>query len=403
MKANSNIHLVILLSLFNLLFPFLGVILILIAYFFITPNKLERKLIYLSIAYAMGFLAYSYVRIDETGDVFRYGVALQYYKDSLQTYRDSAVISLYEMFYPIWYSIFYIVSKLGLELEHINFLAGFTIYSSVFYIVYRLHNQYNARKVDKILVLKYFLFFSFIGLFSSYKTAWSFSLVAVGIYKLSLKERFGWLFLLLGMGIHPISWVPVIAFIISKFLKFKNRYLVFSLIMGLFLNQIIIYSGLLSLPFIGAKLNYYIYGEWGYYRFHERGEYVKFFLLYTFIVFLLIVFFKKYYKSIIKNKYKQRYDDFIGWYFVLSLMFLGSRTLETRLLLEGFVFFIPFIYYTFANDRIYKKNVLPMLALLLWTLMIDIRTFNYTNHSYMIGSGFPTNLLDSPLMTLFNN
>lgn len=351
----------------------------------------------------MAYIAYGYVRIEETGDLFRYGLALEAYRDSLNTYRDSAIMGVYEMFYPVWYGLFYIITKLDLRLEHLNFLAGFSIYGSFLYLVNRLQSKYNFRNVDKVLVLKFLLFISFIGLFSSYRTSWAFGLAAVGIYKVILKERFGWLFVFLGVGIHPVTWLPLFAFFTSNFAKFRKVYLLIALFFGIFLDKIASSFGLFSLPFIGSKVQTYVYGEWAAYRFHDRGEYLKIFLLIAVILFLLIVFFRELHELTMVDRFKNNYDNFIGWYFALALFFLSKRTIETRLMIDGFVFFIPLLYYVFASRRIYQKRIMSMLALFFWFVMIDIRTFNYQNMSYMIGSGFPFNFFDSPLFLILNN
>jgi hypothetical protein len=283
-----------------------------------------------------------------------------------------------------------------------NFFAGFTVYSSFLYLILRLDTKYKALNTDKMLFVKVFLFISFIAIFSSYKTLWAFSLVTVGLYKLMNKEKLGYIFIFLGAGLHPIAWFPILMYIISKYIKFKMIYLYISIIIGIVLKSFVsVFNQFLSIPFIGNKINSYIYGDWGQYRFQDNGEYMKFFILVLFIVFILYIITFKFIDIKDKtDKYFLKYNNFILWYFAISLWFISFRTIETRLLLDGVIFFFSFFYQLFLNRKIYKKRLLSFILLILWFIMIDMRTFNFSNNSYSIGNGFPLNLLDSPIFNI---
>jgi hypothetical protein len=397
-------YFLILLTTFNLFFPIFGMIFNIIYYLFMELTSKEKRVVFLNIVFSLAFLAFLYVRVNETGDIYKYGLSLVNYANSLlYGSRESVTVGTYESYYPFWYFMLYVTSKLGFNIQFINMIAIFTIYASWLYIVYDLDKKYKVKNLDKILFIKILTIISIIAIFSSYKTLWAFSLISLGLYLLMNKNLIGYIFLLLGMMLHPITWIVVIVYLISKFIKFKIHYLYISLLGGLlFKNFLQIFNSLLDIPFIGSKINTYIYGKWSMYRFYDNSEYAKFFLLVVIIVFLIsiILILYKNKDSIQKDKYFIRYNNFIMWYFSLSLWFVSFRTIGLRLIEDAIILFFPLFYQFFM----YKKNMMRSIDLIivfLWVLMIDIRIFNIFNSAFVVGDGFPFNILSSPIIYFF--
>jgi len=390
---------IILLTIFNILFPVLGLFLNSVYYLFLQLTNKQKRIIFFNISFSMGFVGYLYFRTNDTGDVYRYGLSLYYYSESLLNGRENIISGVYELFYPTWYFVLYIANKLNLSIQVINFIAGFTIYSSFLYLILELQKEYKSLNADKMLFIKVFLFISFIVIFSGYKTLWAFSLVSIGLFFLMKNKKIGYIFMIIGGGLHPVAWVPVIIYVISKYFKFRIVYLYISLIMGILLKKFVfIFDQFLNIPFIGNKINTYIYGDWGQYRFHDNSEYINFFELVLLIIFIFcIIVFK--FVNIKENvdRYFIKYNNFILWYFSISLWFVSFRTIELRLLLHGIIFFCPLFYQLFLNRKIYKKRLLSIILLLIWLMIIDFRIFNFWNDSYQIGLGFPLNLFSSPV------
>lgn len=135
----------------------------------------------------------------------------------------------------------------------------------------------------------------------------------------------------------------------------------------------------------------YMYGDWAEYR------YMLFLLMILFIVF--IIFFKFYKKNNLElDAFQIRYTNFIFLYFALSLLFISFRTIEYRLLISGFVFFIPLFYQVFYFRKIFLNKSISFIFFIIWFLMIDFRTFNIFNDAYIVGNGFPLNIFDSPFI-----
>ena len=393
---------IILLTIINLLFPIIGLFINSLYYLLSNLSSQQKKIIFFNISFSLAFIGFLYYRIDNSGDVSKYSLSLYYYGQSMLNGRENIITGIYESFYISWYFILYIFNKLSLDIQYINFLAGLTIYSSFLYLILELDKKYKAINIDKMLFVKVFLFISFIAIFSSYKTLWALSLVSVGLYKLMNKEKLGYIFIFLGAGLHPVAWFPVLIYIISKYIKFKMIYLYISIVIGLSLKSFIsIFNQFLNIPFIGNKINTYIYGDWGQYRFHDNSEYMKFYILVLFIIFIFFVVLYKFIDIKEKtDKYFAKYNNFILWYFAISLWFVSFRTIETRLLLDGGIFFFPLFYQLFLNRKIYKKRLLSFIILIIWFIMIDFRTLNFWNNSYAIGSGFPLNLVESPVLLI---
>jgi hypothetical protein len=389
---------IILITIFNFLFPLLGLILNSVYYFINNLSLQYKKIIFFNIAFSFSFLGFLYLRTNETGDVYRYALSLYYYGKSMLNGREHIIEGIYESFYPLWYFILYVANKLNLNIQFINMIAGFTIYFSWFYIILDLERKYR-KNVDKILIAKILLYISFIAIFSSYKTLWAYSFIFVGIYMLLNNKKLGYIYILFGIGIHPIAWIPLIIYLISNLIKFKKIYLYISIILGMiFKNFIQFFTAFLNIPFIGSKINTYIYGQWSLYRFQDNSEYVKFFILVCLIIFVLyiILFNKIMIKS--NDKFFRQYNNFILFYFSISLWFISFRTIELRLMEDGIIFFLPLFYQAFMIRRVYKKYFSNLLILFIWWVMIDFRIFNFFNKAYIIGDGFPLNIFSSSII-----
>lgn len=391
----------------NLIFPIFGLIINTI-YYFLKSNisLLEKKFIYFGIVYSLAFIGYIYFRTNETGDVFRYGISLYYYSQSLlDGSREAIIDNLYEAFYSTWYFVLYLTSVLGQDIQFINSLAIATIYGTMFLMVFKLSKQYpSIYSTEKHIVLKVLLFFSLFALLSSYKTAWAFSFVALGLFYLLNKNKVGWIFVFVGLGLHPIAIFPLLIYILSNIVKFRTIYMFIAIFLGLIAKSFIIaFSHLIEIPFIGNKMQTYMYGDWAEYKFHDNSEYMLFFLMILFIVSIIFIILFKFYKkhNIALDAFQLRYTNFIFLYFALSLLFISFRTIEYRLLLSGFVFFIPLFYQVFYFRKIFLNKSISFIFLIIWFLMIDFRTFNIFNDAYIIGSGFPLNIFDSPFIIVF--
>ena len=394
----------VLLTSFNLFFPIFGIIFNMIYYLFIKLNSKEKRIIFFNIAFSMAFIAFLYVRTNETGDVYRYALSLYYYGESMLNGREYIIEGVYESMYPFWYFMLYLINKLNLNIQFLNMLAAFTIYSFFLYIIYDMDKKYSIRNVDKIIFIKIFLIFSFVAIYSSYKTLWAYSFLFLGLYLLFNNKKWGYIVLLFGIGIHPVAWIPLIAYLISKVIRFKKIYLYISIFIGVFFKFFIsFFNVFLGIPFIGSKINTYIYGEWSLYRFQDAGEYVKVCVLICLILFVLyIILFNKF--SIKSNdKFFSQYNNFILFYFSISLWFMSLRTIELRLIEDGVIFFLPLFYQVFMKRKIYKKNFLNLIILFIFWITIDIRLFNFSNPAYLIGNGFPSNIFSSPIVCILRD
>ncbi|MGI2215213.1 EpsG family protein [Shewanella oncorhynchi] len=396
---NVNIYIVATASIFNLIFPIFGFFVNSLLYLTLSDiGRKFQKVILFNISLSLSFVGFLYMRLDQSGDVYRYGLSLDYYKESFNYGRVLPWESLYEMFYPTWYALFFVVSKLDLSMQVINAIAGFTIYCAYFKLILKSDEYTLDLSANKFVFIKCFLLISFVSVFSGYKTLWCFALISIGIIKLESRNRIGWLFFLIGMGLHPVSWFPISAYLISKWIKFRIVYLYICFLVGLTISQApFLFDFLLNVPFVGDKVHTYINGDWANYRFQDNGEYIKFYILIVFLVFCFFCISFKYHQTR-KAAYTffSSYNNFVFIYLSLAVLFIGFRTVSTRLILDGSIFFIPYFIQVLAARRIYRKTLISFFLLLLWLILFDIRSFNFSNSSFIIGSGFPYNLFSSP-------
>ncbi|EJG0952439.1 EpsG family protein [Vibrio parahaemolyticus O1:K58] len=389
------------LSILTILFPVLSFFFN--VFYYLINNRISlqsRVIIYFNVCLAMAMVAFLYYRVGDSGDVVRYALSLEYYKSSLNNGRLFPVENLYEMMYPFWYSIFYFLSKFDFSVQALNFFSAFTIYGAYFFIIHQFDKELNHPNASKSIFIKVFFLISFVAIFSGYKTLWAFSLVSVGIVLFFRSKFFGVLFFALGAGIHPVAYVPILAFFISRIFDFKLKYLLVSLLVGILLKQVaFIFSYLTFIPFLSGKIQTYIYGDWSVYRFHDSGEYIRFLIMLLICLFIfLLSFFYKGKFSFDRTELFGFYNNFAFWYFCLAITFIDFRTIAGRLIIDGSIFFIPLFYQAYANGVLYRKKVVSILLSVIWLGMIDVRTFNYANESFIVGDGFPYNLLYSPLL-----
>ncbi|WP_058119569.1 EpsG family protein [Photobacterium kishitanii] len=391
------------LSVLNFIFPFLFVWFFLFIYFsgYIT-NKKEKTLILVNITISIAYFAFLYYRTDESGDVYRYGISLITYIKDHNLSTGNIYNNIYEYNYPLWYLLYYICGELNLSIQYLNAISALVIYTSIFYVITKLEGIYPIKNIDRSLVFKCLLMLSIVGVFSGYRTLLAFSLVFVGVFQLTiLSNRKGYLFFLLGIGIHPVAWLPVISYLFSRKIKFNPKYLIIFLVIGLVAKDFLfLFNYLEHIPFIGPKINTYIFGEWAQYRFQDNGEYLKFYILIMFILFNFYSIYSGFYKVIgLSDSIFYRYNNFIFTFLAISLLFLSFRTFATRLLIDGSIFYYPFIYQVLVSFRIKKFRINSFIILLLWLSLIDFRTFNYNNDSYIIDNGFPQNIIYSPFIS----
>ncbi|MBE0421298.1 EpsG family protein [Pseudoalteromonas nigrifaciens] len=393
-----NVYGLTLLTFLNLVFPALGLFAFSSVAFIVKLEVYARKVVFINMTFSLACIAFFYERVNGTGDVVNYIVSYENYAN--RSVEPFYIANIYEAFYVSWYYILYIFNKLNFEFQSVTSLAVITIFGSLFFINNDLYKTLKDRNSDRLLLFKVFLFFSFFSIVSSYKTLWAFSLVYLGIYQLCKNKKIGYLFIFLGAGFHPIASVPILVYFVSKFIEFKKKYLVIALCIGVFIKvSSEIFVRYLNIPFIGDKIQSYVLGEWANYRFHENGEYIKVYLIFSLI---LCVFYFVYNNFIdlkkIKQSYLSRYCNFALLYFSFSLIFVGFRTLEIRLMSVGIIFLFPLFYVSFSQRTVFKKKGVALIGLLLWFAVVDVRLFNFSNSAYLVGKGLPVNIFISPVI-----
>lgn len=384
----------ILFTMINILFPVIGLIFFSSLFIFYFEKNFYRKICIYNIFYSVSYLAYLYNDIGKSGDITRYILYNEQY---------SQFNSLLEMFKKInflviylWSFINYIANKLNLNFKIISFISIFTI----LYSVYKSINISGKNiKINKILLVKFFMLFSLSILFSTYRNLLSFSLIALGIFLDMRKDKKGIFFIFLGVGIHLSAFPIILIYLLSKKVKFRIVYLytvcLLTLLMRLKIIEKILYIE--SSNIIIKKFNYYIWGKWSEYRIHSNGDYITYYLLFIMLLLLTISFIKIYKnkKKIVDTFYK-KYNNFIFFYLAIFIFFLPYRTFAIRVFITGFPFFIPLFYQMILLDR--KSSVYKVIF---YYFLIDMRWFFIFFLSYFkIGQGFPINVLSSILYNI---
>lgn len=393
-----NVFALVLLTCINIIYPVLGLVAFSSLAFTVKLKTYARKVVFLNITLSLACVAFFYERVNGTGDVVNYIESFKNYAS--RSSEPFYIANLYEAFYLSWYYALYFFNKLALNFQWISALAIATIFGSLFFINNDLYKTFKAQRADRLLLLKVFLFFSFFSIVSSYKTLWAFSLVYIGIYQLCKSNRLGYVFMLVGLGFHPIAAAPIAVYFVSRLITFKKKYLVTGLLLGIFIKvSSEIFIRYLNIPFIGDKIQSYVLGEWANYRFHDNGEYIKVYLIFSFI---LCVFYFVYNNFIDFKKIKQthlvKYCNFALLYFAFSLIFIGFRTLEIRLMSVGMIFLFPVFYVAFSQKSVFKKKGVALIGVCLWLAVVDVRLFNFSNSAYLVENGLPVNVFLSPIM-----
>ena len=355
-----------------IIFPVIGLIVNLFIYLYSRNiNIKKRKIILLGIAFSMGILALNYYRIDNTGDVTKY--LLQY--KNLETSR--FILDSYSKNYPLWYFIIYILKKYNINFQVLNFICVFFIYYINFFIVLK---QNIDHKKEKQIILKILLYYSFAVLFSTYRGTLCFSLIMLGISYLINKQYKGLIFFIIAILLHPVSYIVITLYFFSLFtinnlsLSSKRIILVFSIFLGIINKKIIIFfsKNIFSKSiFYSKKINTYLMGYWSKYNFSDRGEVLSFLIIFIFFTFIVLYLLKS--KNIKKNN--EKYINFIFLYLIVTLNFIGFRTIFYRLSHDGFVFFLP-LFNSYLSEKKNKKLYYGLL-LILWYLILDYRNILY--------------------------
>lgn len=380
-------------TIINILFPVIGLIFFFYLFVFYFEKTFYRKIFVYNIFYSISYLAYLYIDIKGRGDVTRYILYNEKYSQFtslLEMFKNTKFLLTY-----LWSFMNYIINKLDINFQIISFI-------SIFIILYCTYKNIELSgkniKINKVLLIKFFMLFSLSILFSTYRNLLSFSLTATGIFWDMKKNKKGIFIIFLGMGIHLSSFPIILIYLLSKKIKFKIKYLYISCLLIL-LTRLKVIEQVLYIKSSNAiikKFNYYIWSKWSEYRINSEGDYITYYLL--FIMILLLVFsFIKIYKSEIKNNiFYKKYNNFIFLYLTIFMFFLPYRTFAIRLFITGFPFFIPLFYQMLL---FYKKY--SIYKVIFYYFLIDLRWFFIFFLTYFkIGQGFPINILSNILQAL---
>lgn len=394
----SNAYRALFWGAFGVFFLFVpSVIIAIIILFFLSPiqfKKIDAGLICFFLAIFMASLASAFDKINNTGDISRYILTFELLNTGalLSPNNDS----LYIYFYPSWYALNMIIKDLGLPFKYVTFICVFIGYYTSFLVV---KNIVDKKKEFFVLIIFISLFYSLSIIFSSYRTFTALGCICLGLLLLSKGRLSAFFLIALGLGFHPIGFVPLIVYFISDYIKPSRAMLLTSISLGFFVKPIIIAFSVVflsNIPFLSSKVESYISGDWADYRFHEVGEYLTFFQLCTFsiaLISLFIVVSKYHYRLILSD----RFIKFSLVFFCFSLLFFSFRTIYIRLLLSGVMFYLPIIFFLFKVKLSSNRVFLTMLLL----LSLDVRTLTFfTNESYQIGASFPLNIFEPHIINL---
>lgn len=372
---------IISLTIFNLMFPVIGLIIFILLFFMLVKNY---KLIVFNIIYSISFLSGVFRSLDGKGDVNRYILYNNNYKNF-----DSILEVLNEptLFYTFsWSIVNYLVNKYEISFYLVNFLSIMVIGICLYKIleIFKIEKKYK-----RLLFLKFFMIFSFPVLFSSYRNLLSFSIIAVGIF-LDMKEnKKGIIFIILGLGFHLAGLPIVIIYFFSRRFQFKQIYLYSSffimiiLFNSLFKNFVYKILSDFNNPVI-KKISYYLFGEWAKYKIFFQGDIITYYLLIV-ILFFLFISYKKILNIKVSNILLRRYNNFILIYIAIFLIFLPYRTIAIRFYITGFPFFIPLFYQMlkyYSNNYLYKYTFIFLLFDVRWLVLFFL-------DDIIFGKGFP--------------
>lgn len=197
-------------------FPRIGLILaISIILSPIKLNKISFLFLQLSFSFGMASLAFSFLRLDESGDVYRYALSFDYLKANLDIYK-VYYWTTYEKFYYSWVFLELFVATFLKDFRWLNFISIFILsWCLLSCVKLIIQHNLNSETLRRVLFLKLLCFYSLVIIFTSYKNILAFSLIAYGLlylyYSKSLKEKcIGWLLITIGVGFHPSGLIIII-------------------------------------------------------------------------------------------------------------------------------------------------------------------------------------------------
>lgn len=364
--------------------------------FFLKNNIFSSKAkhtLRLNMAFSLSFIAYLYKRTNDTGDLVRY---IDEFKGI--SHAPSIILNLFNA--PLWYNTLYYTKLLGLTINWVSFIVIFSSLYNIFKI-FNFLDKYNYKHALEHVYFKLFVFYGFFGLLSSYRNFWAATFVALGIiYIIQVKRTKGLSLFLIGFLIHPSVILPIIIFFLSKVMNFKKIYLLYSLIISSVTTLIILALSQVNFPIIDYVIGGYVEGDWANYNFSEPIELAIFIQCILFLVFLSSCIIFDFVKNDNTSYNFKNYYNFVGFYVCLCISFINLRTFFFRLTIMGFIFTIPFLFEVFRQRKIFSKSSTSFIILIIWYLMIDLSDFNIFNNSYIVGYGFPMNLIQSPLSEL---
>ncbi|HGS5070173.1 TPA: EpsG family protein [Vibrio parahaemolyticus] len=370
-------------------FPVIGLFLSLCSQALLYFNKKTSKINNIIIAFGFAILAFQYERLDGSGDIVKYEIAYNYISNEAslsQVFQD-----FYNIFYSGWNTVLYFTAKIFDNFNYVNFIFVLIYYKLLTSIVDKFANT----KKELIYLLFFFiLYLSLPFLFTTYRNQASFLVFFYGVLCCNRIARYA--LMIVSISLHPASIFLLLIYTLKNIVRVNVNFLPIILILGFLIKPIIqLFSGLLlHIPFVGGKIQTYIMGDWSNYDFSRASDLLQ--IINTAgIVFTVIFSF-----YILKRHRIARSDciSFILVYFATSLLFVSFQTFAQRYILFCFPLYIPVIISAFRVGSSLEKLVLTFLMI----LTIDVRFFTvFSNSSFVIGEGFPDNIIASTV-NIFN-
>ena len=269
-------YLILSLFLLTLIFPTIGLIGTLIVYFSYNLSYQEKKILIFNIAFSYAMLAFSFVRINNSGDIVSY--ALSYYSigEKLKNYGE-VILSPYDRLYYLWNKSMIFFNQMNLDFRYFNAFVIFIIVYATLRIILQIDHH------NKRLIAIFLLFNSMPMLFTQYHNLLSYVVFFYGLYFIYLQQRvIGYSFLFLSTLIHPAAYIPLVIYVISIFIKKVNRKLILYSFIFSFTTSFIVYFGINNIPFetiipnpvLAHKVKFYFTGEWTKYKLNDFGEWI---------------------------------------------------------------------------------------------------------------------------------
>nr|WP_179946534.1 EpsG family protein [Photobacterium leiognathi] len=330
-------------------------------------------------SYSLSFLAYQYQRLNDTGDIVRYKIAFNDVTSSSSLFE--VFSDVYNLFYTGWNLILYTIGSLNLPFEAVNFVFVFLYYYFITLIIIKS----SSTKKEFIFGLIFsILLFSIPVIFTTYRNQAAFVILIYGLFYLRGYMKVVSSFI--AVSLHPASVLILAVYIFQRFIKYNIKFIPIFLIAGLLIKPAIqsLSFILLSVPFVGGKIEVYILGVWSQYNLSKMS--VLLMIVNISFMILAIIF------SLYKIKEKKEEVYFSQKYFLVSLLLLSFFTIAQRYIWFCFPLYIPLFINGFKDSNFRDKTILVFL--LLGT--VDVRWFTMLyNNSFIIGDGFPMNILSN--------